>query len=179
MLNLFKHFILPIILFSAALAITVWAVMPLWDGVQPAIAMKKENEANLEQRKQIAANLGRLINQYNSRATELSSFEKAIPTGQNIPELLVMLEALASENGMVFSGVEFKPQTSAAGAKVLAMTISLKGSYTSFKQYIAAMEKSLRLFDVSRISFNGIAPGATQVNYNATEFSLLVNAYYQ
>jgi len=180
MSNLLKHLVLPAVLFAAALAIFFWLVMPLWDGIEPAMAMKKENEANLEQRRQIAANLGKLVNQYNARSGELASFEKAIPAGENIPELLVMLEALASENGMIFSGVEFKPQSATVvGAKVLAMEISLKGSYTAFQQYLNALEKSLRLFDVSKVSFKGIAPGATQANPNATEFSISVNTYYQ
>src|SRR3989344_3726430 len=121
MSNLLKHLVLPAVLFAAALAIFFWLVMPLWDGIEPAVAMKKENEANLAQRQQITANLGKLINQYNARSGELTSFE----------------------------------------------------------QYLNALEKSLRLFDVSKVSFRGIAPGATQANPNATEFSISVNTYYQ
>jgi len=178
--NLFKYLILPLILFIAAAAIIFWVLLPLWHSTQAALELKKGNENNLAQRKQLAANLERLIGQYNERASDLASFSKAIPVGQNIPELLINLEALASENGLIFSGVNFKPEDlKAPGIKTLIMEIKVKGSYPAFQNYLKGMEKSLRLFDVTSISFNGIAPGQVNVNLNNLEFNLLVNTYYQ
>ena len=178
--NLFKYLILPLVLFFAAGAIFFWLVSPLWDGAKAAIELKKENENNLAQRKKIAANVGRLISQYNKRVNDFSSLGKAIPTGQNIPEILVTLEAMASENGLTFSGVDFKSKESKiAGIKVLLMDIRVKGSYSAFQKYIASLEKSLRLFDVASVSFTGTAPGQLQTNSNNLDFNLLVNAYYQ
>ena len=178
--NLFKYLILPLILFIAAAAIIFWVLLPLWHSTQAALELKKGNENNLAQRKQLAANLERLIGQYNERASDLASFSKAIPVGQNIPELLINLEALASENGLIFSGVDFKPKDlKTSNIKTLIMEIKVKGSYPAFQNYLKGMEKSLRLFDVTSISFNGIAPGQVNVNLNNLEFNLLVNTYYQ
>ena len=178
--NLFKYLILPLILFIAAAAIIFWVLLPLWHSTQAALELKKENANNLAQRKQLAANLERLIGQYNERVSDLTSFSKAIPVGQNIPELLINLEALASENGLIFSGVNFKPEDlKAPGIKTLIMEIKVKGSYPAFQNYLKGMEKSLRLFDVTSISFNGIAPGQVNVNLNNLEFNLSVNTYYQ
>ena len=178
--NLFKYLVLPLILFIAAVVIIFWVLLPLWHSTQAALELKKGNENNLAQRKQLAANLERLIGQYNERASDLTSFSKAIPVGQNIPELLINLEALASENGLIFSGVNFKPEDlKAPGIKTLIMEIKVKGSYPAFQNYLKGMEKSLRLFDVTSISFNGIAPGQVNVNLNNLEFNLSVNTYYQ
>ncbi len=178
--NLFKYIILPLVLFLAAAVIFLWILAPLWDGAQAVIELKKGNENNLIQRKKLTANLNHLVDQYNERINDFSSLSKAIPAGQNIPEVLVALEALASENGLIFSSVDFKPKESKiAGVKVLLMDIRLKGSYPAFQKYIEAMEKSLRLFDIAGISFNGIAPGQLQSNPNNLDFNLLVNAYYQ
>lgn len=184
--NLFKYLVLPLILFVAAAAIIFWVLLPLWHSTQAALELKKENENNLAQREKLAANLGRLIGQYNERASDLTSFNKAIPVGQNIPELLINLEALASENGLIFSGVNFKPKDlgaskdlKAPNVKTLVMEIKVKGSFSAFQNYLKAIEKSLRLFDVTSISFNGIAPGQTNINLNNLEFNLSVNTYYQ
>lgn len=178
--NLFKYLILPLILFITAAAIIFWVLSPLWHNTQAALELKKENENNLAQREKLAANLGRLVGQYNERASDLTSFNKAIPKGQNIPELLINLEALASENGLIFSGVDFKPKDlNASNVKTLVMEIKVKGSFPAFQNYLKAMEKSLRLFDVTSISFNGIAPGQTNINLNNLEFNLSVNTYYQ
>ena len=180
MSNIFKHFILPLVLFLAAGAIFFWILSPLWDGAQVAVALKKENENNLAQRKKLTENLNHLISQYNERVNDFASLGKAVPVGQNIPEILVALEALASENGLTFSGVDFKPRESKImGIKVLSMYIRLKGPYPAFQKYIGAMEKSLRLFDVVGVSFSGISPGQSQANPNNLDFNLLVNAYYQ
>lgn len=178
--NLFKYLVLPLILFIAAVAIIFWILLPLWASTQAALELKKENENNLAQREKLTANLERLIGQYNERANDLASFSKAIPAGQNIPELLINLEALASENGLIFSGVSFKPKDfKASNVKTLIMEIKVKGSYSAFQNYLKAMEKSLRFFDVTSISFNGVAPGQANVNLNNLEFNLSVNTYYQ
>ncbi len=178
--NLFKYLVLPLILFIAAAAIIFWVLLPLWYSTQAALELKKENENNLAQREKLAANLEYLISQYNERASDLTSFSKAVPVGQNIPELLINLEALASENGLIFSGVNFKPKDlKAPNIKTLTMEIKVKGSFPAFQNYLKAMEKSLRLFDVTSISFNGIAPGQANANLNNLEFNLLINTYYQ
>lgn len=180
MSSIFKYLILPLLLFLAAGAIFFWILSPLWDGAQAAIELKKENENNLVKRKKLTENLDRLIGQYNERVNDFSSLGKAVPAGQNIPEILVVLEALASENGLTFSGIDFKPKESKiVGIKALSMDIRLKGSYPDFQKYIVSMEKSLRLFDVMSVSFNGISPGQFQINPNNLDFNLLVNAYYQ
>jgi len=178
--NLFKYLVLPLILFIAAAAIIFWVLLPLWHSAQAALELKRENESNLAQRKQLAANLERLIGQYNERVSDLASFSKAIPKGQNIPELLINLEALALENGLVFSGANFKPKDfKASNIKTLIMEIKVKGSYPALQSYLKAMEKSLRLFDVINVSFSGNAPGQTNINLNNLEFNLSVNTYYQ
>lgn len=180
MSNLFKYLIFPVILFIVVIAIIFWILLPLWNDAQIAIGLRNDNANNLAQRQKLSANLERLIGQYNERSADLALFGKAIPTGQNTSELLVGLEALASESGLVFTSVNFKPKDlKNPSIKTLGMEIRLKGSYAAFQNYLKNMEKSLRLFDVSSISFNGVAPGQTGVNPNNLDFNLSVNTYYQ
>lgn len=178
--NVLKYFIAPIVLFLAALAIGFWVLMPLYGYVQAALGVKSQNEANLAQRKDLTANLEQLIGKYNERSADVASFNKAIPISQNIPEILINLEAIASENGLVFSGVDFKQKDfKPGGIKTLMLDIKLKGSYPAFQNYLKAMEKSLRIFDVTSISFNGVAPGQINAKTDNLDFNLKVNAYFQ
>src|SRR3989344_842480 len=118
--NLFKYLILPFILFFAALAIGFWILWPLYGDIGAALELKKQNQDNLTQRKKLTENLQRLISQYNERSDDIASLNKAIPNGQNIPELLVNLEALASESGLIFESINFKPKDlKAKGIKTL------------------------------------------------------------
>ncbi|MBI2446398.1 MAG: type 4a pilus biogenesis protein PilO [Parcubacteria group bacterium] len=178
-LNLFKYIILPFILFFAALAIGFWVLWPLYGDIQAAMLLKEQNQDNLTQRKKLTENLERLISQYNERGGDIASLNKAIPSGQNVPELLVNLEAIASESGLIFKGVNFKPKDlKAPGIKTLIAEIRVTGSYPDFLNYLKAMEKSLRIFDVTSISFAGVSPGQISARTDNIDFSLTVNTYY-
>ena len=180
MQNLFKYFVFPILLFIAVGAFAFWILLPIWENTQAMLELKRANADNLTQRKQLTASLEKLINQYGERTADFNYFSKAVPTGQDIPGLLVSLESLASENGIVFSGVNFKQKDlKTPGIKTLTMEIKIKGSYAAFQGYLGAMEKSLRLFDVTGVSFSGVAPGQTGANANNLEFNLSINTYYQ
>src|SRR3989338_10248389 len=177
--NLLKYFILPLILFSAAFVISFWILWPLYGDITAAMQLREQNQDNLMQRKKLTENLERLISQYNERSGDIASLNKAIPNGQNIPELLVNLEAIASESGLIFENVNFKPKDlKAPGIKTLTMDINVKGSYPDFLNYLKALEKSLRIFDVTIVSFSGISPGQANVKIGNTGFSLKINTYY-
>ena len=179
-INIFKFVILPVILFFAALGIIFWVLVPLYGYTKAALEVKKQNEDNLAERKKLTANLERLISQYNERSADIASFNKAIPADQNIPELLINLETLASENSLIFSGVNFKPKDfKDANIKTLVIEIKIKGSYPNFQNYLKATEKSLRIFDVVSVSFAGVGPGQINAKTNNLEFSLVINTYYQ
>lgn len=178
--SLFKYFILPLILFFAALAIGYWVLMPLYGYIAAALELKTQNEASLAERQKLSTTLKRLMEQYNNQASGIGSFGRSIPVGQNTAELLINLEALASENGLMFSSVNFKSKESVVGGiKTLSMEIKLKGPYPALQNYIKAMEKSLRIFDVVSLSFVGVSPEQTGIKSDSLEFTLSVNTYYQ
>lgn len=178
-LRIFKYLILPFILFLAALAIGLWILWPLYGDIQAALLSREQNRDNLAQRIKLTENLERLISQYNERGQDIASLGKAVPSGQNIPELLVNLEAIASESGLIFGSVNFKPKDlKAPGIKTLIGEIRVKGSYPDFQNYLKALEKSLRIFDVVNVSFSGVSPGQTGAKIDSLEFNLTVNTYY-
>lgn len=179
-LNIFKYLILPIILFIVSPVVIFWILLPIYNDVKLTIDLKKQNESNLNDRLKLTSGLESLVSQYNQRLTDIDSFSRVIPEGQNIPELLVNLEALASENGLVFSGVNFTPKDlKSPGVKTLIMVVRVKGSYPAFKNYLVAMEKSLRIFDVMSFSFSGVSRGASNINVNNLDFNLVINTYFQ
>ena len=177
--NLLKYFILPLILFSAAFVISFWILWPLYGDITAVMQLREQNQDNLMQRKKLTENLERLISQYNEREGDIASLNKAIPNSQNIPELLVNLEAIASESGLTFGNVNFKPKDlKAPGIKTLIVGIKVKGSYPDFLNYLKALEKSLRIFDVTNVSFAGVSPGQISARTDNLEFNLTINTYY-
>ena len=179
MSDLFKYLILPIILFFAVLVIGFLVLWPLYGDTQAALLIKKQNRDNLAERKKLSENLERLISQYNERKNDIASLSKAIPNGQNVSELLVNLEAIASENGLIFNSVNFKPKDlKAVSVKTLMAEIKVVGSYPAFLNYLKAIETSLRIFDVVSVSFSGVNPGQIGAITDNLEFNLIVNTYF-
>ena len=178
--NIFKYFILPIVFFIVSIAVTFWVLFHIYNDIKLTVELKKQNENNLKDRIELTRSLEGLIKQYNQRLDVVDSLSKITPEGQNIPDILVNLEALASESGLTFSSVNFSPKDlKASGVKTLVLAIRVKGSYSAFRNYLDSMEKSLRIFDVMSISFNGISRGKSDVKTNNLEFNLKVNTYYQ
>lgn len=179
--DFFKYLILPLGLFLASIAVIFWVLLPLYQDTQAALAVKAQNLENLAQRQKLTANLAGLIEQYNGRAADIANFNKVIPSGQNIPELLANLEALAIENNLFLSGVEFKPKDLRVITTIKPLVIELKvvGSYPSFQGYLRAVEKNLRFFDAAAISFSGVAPGQTGAKIDQLEFNVTINTYFQ
>ena len=75
--------------------------------------------------------------------------------------------------------MNFKPKDlKAPGIKTLIVGIKVKGSYPDFLNYLKALEKSLRIFDVTNVSFAGVSPGQISARTDNLEFNLTINTYY-
>ncbi len=121
-----------------------------------------------------------------------AKMERALPVSQDLPALLVTLEALAGESGMKVEGVEVsepqgdiravaapagQPQpvsaipVAPAGVRKVNIVLRLGAAdYGAFKDFLNRIESNLRLFDL--ISFN-FDPKSTQQTIN------LVTYYYK
>ncbi|MBI2454377.1 MAG: type 4a pilus biogenesis protein PilO [Parcubacteria group bacterium] len=153
----------------AALVLAVWFVaMPVWSSFRvetKEIALKKQTIA-LE--KQVIAKLNSVSQVLNSQKDNVSRLEQAIPGDELKPELLSIMENLASQNGLALLTIGVKTPTSednaraaprtgevksAGSIKTLEVDLQVSGTYSSFKNWLEAIEKNLRITDVSGISF--------------------------
>lgn len=126
--------------------------------------------------------LGELETKYQSVQDEEDRILQALPPSEDIPGLLVQMEALASQNGLIMNSLNFiYPQSDTgarvnvsetegnvaatgsslpAGVKVLSVNLNLNGNYSGLKNFLKAAENNLRLTDVSKISFNQTDKGS-------------------
>lgn len=122
---------------------------------------------------------------------DLGRIGEALPQGANSSEFLVTLEALAKRNNLVLRRVDLaSPQEAQtrggqpkpggisnppapATVKELPISMSVAGSYESFKQFLAELERNLRIADVESLSFTSPALPAQ------FEFSIRGKTYYQ
>lgn len=104
-----------------------------------------------------------------------------LPPREDIPEYLAELTALANDNGLVMKSISFQPsrvspqsgsETGVVEGRV-GTDITLVGTYYSLKSFLAGIENSQRLIDVTQISFS---QGGESDSY---EFSVSLTAYFQ
>lgn len=106
----------------------------------------------------------------------LTKVDQALPREASVPDLLVQLSSAAAGTGVVLSNIVFegvsKVPVSGGGVKPINLTLTVSArDYATFKNFLRALETSLRVFDVQTISFSGF--GTDKVNFN-----LQIKSYY-
>ena len=131
---------------------------------------------------------------------DLGKIDLALPQGQHAAEFLVMLERTTLRNGLLLKQIDlsgtFQKGASSSGSEVsksqpkpssvqttvesekpfkeLPITMTVSGSYESFKTFLRELEQHVRLIEVESISFNA-PPESSQV----IEFNIKLKTFYQ
>lgn len=178
-----------IILIFAAVVIGVFYLRPQWQQFQ---ILQKESE-NL---RNIATELDDLIQNRDALIKIINTVDKqdlqkidhALPKGQRSAEFLVLLETLANRNNVVLRQVDFidagEPQSGQPrpGGAIIApgigaikefpISMNVSGSYEASKSFLRDLERSLRIIDISSVSFSASSK-------DQFEFILKGKTYYQ
>ena len=181
------------------LAVAVWGfVWPEWQ----SFSSKREElnlwKNNLAETKELKNKLSDLTALYQNqeKAGELEKFFSALPPKDDIPGLLVNLEALASKNGLIIKSVNFveegkKAKSAAANSgaaalsadvpavKKLTVTLVLNGEYSSLLNFLRSAETSLRLMDVESLNFQQAGGVLSDGLSASSDFSIGLKVYYR
>ena len=186
------------------LAIFLLLVFVILVGVKPAfssvsnlrgeVALRKDEA---EKEKQVLEKIKSLSGAVDSRQSEVKRLEEAIPNSESKPELIAIMENLASQNGLGLIAISAEPlpddpksrkervENILQGAllKTLKLDLKLTGNYEAFKSWLDAVENNLRIFDIQNISFsvkeNSGSQNQTEVlKINPVmEYAVVVNTY--
>lgn len=152
--------------------------------IKPKIEVSKQIEAQtqatqleIENDKVYFENLSRSVAAAQAISPEaLDKVELALPSSVDIPEMLVQLNAAASDSGVELLNVNFEgaanrpPPTGQPTAQPVNITVSLKvPDYSILKKFLLNMESNLRIYDVQSLSFSGKDPMTS---------TLLLRSYY-
>lgn len=177
----------------------------IWQLILPAYSDVKAKQEMLEQKKVELQKLEELINQmnelmsvYKEKETEIEKVSQILPEGKDIPGLLVQVESLAAQFGLILDSIDFseiEAQKQPQGAvewregasspelgekkteppyKTLSVALRITGNYEAFKNFLLSLENNLRLIDVQTISFTPKGEAS-----DIFDFSLSGEAYYQ
>ena len=92
--------------------------------------------------------------------TIVDKISRLSPKGRDVPQLLVELEALANETGLLLKDIgvsEGKTESEKAfpkGVKSIDLVITVSaGDYSTLKRFLDAVEKNVRLLNVKSFTF--------------------------
>lgn len=96
--------------------------------------------------------------------SEFSKIDSALPDSAFLPSLLSFVQRAGSQSGIILKEISpFAISPSDFNPKIQESQISLSlgGSYSSFKNFLSALEKSARIIEVENISFSSPETSAT------------------
>jgi len=126
----------------------------------------------LEKREKYVTEVKALIANYQQLGqSDIVKLEQILPHKKDIPGLFVQLEEIAKENGMQLAGISINEVPDVTRIKddgvigKMNITVNLigetTGGYRIVKDYLASVERSLRLFDVNAVYFSPGSPNYT------------------
>lgn len=102
-----KPTIIILILILLTALITWQYFMPAFDKVSGLREELKIWQKKLEETQILSQKLEDLKKKYNTMSDEIERMNQALPKGEDVPGLLVQLEQLASQNGLILNNISF------------------------------------------------------------------------
>lgn len=189
--------LLPFLFILVAIGIGFFYLKPCYkeiDSLRSQVANKREivnlKQRSIEKVKEFKTNYNLIEEEKKKKVFYI------LPTAPEIPNLLVQLEALASENGMMFEDVTFteselknatkkgskeKESEKKGGLKELTVDIKLSGRYEAFRNYLKALEQNIRIIDIVSIDFSSSKENTKEPseNFGVFSYSIKMKAYQQ
>ena len=147
----------------------------------------------LEEEQEILNNLKEMREEYQQVKDDMEKINMVLPQGEEIPELLVQLEAMVLDAGLfcesikpisteeeVASITESQDQEGAketVSYRPLDISVELTGNYKSFKRYLDNLEKNIRILNITSITI--VKPDFEEGGENLFDFALELKTYYQ
>lgn len=133
---------------------------------------------------------------------DLNLVDSALPDKMDLPDLLVLVDALIAQSGLIGEDITIHAETDESQKNVIAsplaagtiapkfiqkqddisgrgkasISFSVIGSYELFKLFLKQLEQNLRIFDVQTISFTSVHSAGK--SDEAFRFGVHMNTYY-
>lgn len=130
-----------------------------------------------------------IIGQYKSLVSVSQTISLSIPKDIEMQNLIAQINNISSQSGLLLQSIGFEDVSANAvinsksivqNYRTLKLSISLTGSYDSFKSWLGAIENNIRLMDVEAISFAGLSSNSNSSgNTGLFNFKVTINVYYQ
>lgn len=151
---------------AGLVAITYLYTAPQMQALKDARAASLARQQDNQDIQAQIAQVGQLGQQLESQQAALTQLGLAAPVGAATDQLLVALQAIASESGVILLSV----QPTGADAAQASAVVTLRGSYTGVHLFFELLEKNIRPLPATNVSIASAADatGIALLNVSAT-----------
>jgi hypothetical protein len=173
----------PVLFLAIAAGIFFWYINPAYLALKTTLARSAELDSALTRSRELQGVRDQLLSRYNTfPPTDLVRLQKLVPDHVDNVRLILDLDSMASRYGMrvkdvVIEGDKARVSRGQIGeddkpyeSVILSFTVS--GSYDTFRQFLADLERSLRLVDVVGLSFKSNENGVYDFTINVKTYWL-------
>lgn len=170
----------------AGLVLLFFWTMPVYrefKGVQLTLAQKK---AEFNAQYEYYADINKRYLELRRRKDDLEKVDNALPQTPELGQLIYYFQKETKDAGLLMRNVVLAQASSKGGPKEVKDTIfslDLFGDYRALRDFVKKLEKSDRIFEVTRVSFGstgqqiGTAPRQSQSTLGLFSFNLEVKTH--
>lgn len=160
-------------------------IVPHYNQISDLRAQKADYEIVLANARKYKEERNALVKRYNAfDPIKLGQLATMLPNNPENMKLILALQSVASQYGLVLQNVKTEDSADATktaagnrpgpGAQTspdlgtLTINFSVSGPYSAFTNYVRAIEKSLRMLEIQKISFAASDPKTQNYQYTVS-----------
>jgi len=189
--NIKKTQIIAIILFAASV-VFIWQILSIYPEIGIMKGKIKDQEAAVENSQKTLEKIKEIVSFTSKNKEVIGRFDSILPAREDNANLLSVLDSMARANGLIAATINFAEIKKNENAQkndaeialennnlnVKNIKLSLRGSYSSFKNFLTSIEKTMRIMDIVSVNFSKGASAEGNVSAEKTySFNLAFNAY--
>ena len=169
------RFVLPILLIAVAVTLFFTYLDPTYARVSELRSEQATYDDALDRSKELIAVRDRLLDTYNNFSRDdLRRLERLLPDHVDSVRLIIDIDSIAAQYGLRVQDVSVSTVSDGGNPQpigVVNLGFSVEASYEALKQFLMDLEDSLRILDVTSITFTANDTGFTR-------YSISVRTYW-
>ena len=142
------------ILIAVAVIVFFVLIMPSYNEIRVVQQAVDERTVMLADLEDALSKTKRLQVEMDDNSRDVEKVSGIITGPKNSDEILVILETMANDSGIDLSGIKMSQGKSEGKYQVVSLTINGVSTYFSIQSFLAKMERSTRLFDVTNLGIS-------------------------
>jgi len=160
--------IISIICFIVALGLGIGVVWPKYQDYKVLKLGVEKKKIELSYHQQYFAELKEIDSKLSKYEVALSKIDYALPADFSLPAFFANLQRIASQSGMILNQIGEGPIQKTGAIQERSFSLSLSGSFSNFKNFLSALEKSAKLIEVENFSFTSLKSAEESISFTVS-----------